>query len=183
VQFYDKALESGGEINAIRMESRFFKETAQVLGMCLASKDNAESFEAQIRSAIGGSIDFRDRQQKHRHIDRMERLDWWSEVLKVLGESRIVCHKSSPPLQQSLEYMRDTWAGSLALMYEIAESQGQDGDAIISSLVSLMVDAGKRKLSNGWRPGARSLDLDFVELLDPCRRLRLPVMASCQSQN
>jgi hypothetical protein len=79
--------------------------------------------------------------------------------------------------------MRDTWAGSLALMYEIAESQGQDGDAIISSLVSLMVDAGKRKLSNGWRPGARSLDLDFVELLDPCRRLRLPVMASGQSQN
>jgi hypothetical protein len=183
VIFYDKALESDGEINAIRMESRFSKETAEVLGMCLASKRTVESFEAQIRSAIGGSIDFRDRQQKHRHISRMERLGWWSQVLDVLGESRIVCHKTAPPLQQSLEYLRDTWAGNVALMYEIAESQGQDGDAIISALVSHMVDAGKRKITNGWRPGARSLDLDFVELLDPRRRIRSTVMAPGQSQN
>ena len=166
VVFYDKALESQGEINSVRMECRFAKEAAELVVQALASSFSVDTFNEKIRNAIGGAIDFRDRQGVHRHKDRMVRFDWWQRVLDVLGRAAIVVHHTPPPLQRSMEYFRDTWAGNLALVFELAESQGIDGDAYISSLVKLMVDQGKRKLDFGWRPGARALGLDFVSLLD-----------------
>jgi hypothetical protein len=165
IVFYDKRLESDGEIDCIRMECRFAKDTAELVVQALASSFTQEAFERKMREAIGGSIDFRDRQGVHRHKDRMQRFDWWQSVLDVLGRAVLVVHHTPPPLQRSMEYFRDTWAGNLALVFELAESAGIDGDAYITGLVKLMVDEGKGKLSDGWRPGARSLGLDFVSLL------------------
>ena len=162
---YDKALESRGEINSVRLEARFAKEAAELLFTELAQHECGQALEAQMRAAIGGAIDFRDRKGVHRHKDRMPRFDWWQQVLDVLGEAVFVVHHNKPPLQKALEYCRDTWAASFALMFELAESAGQDGDAIVTTFAKLMVDQGKVKIEEGWRPGARDLGLDLVELL------------------
>jgi hypothetical protein len=165
VVVYNKALESKGQIISNRLEARFFKEAAELVFASLVECGAGEHLEAQMRVTIGGAIDFRDRQGVHKHKDRMPRLAWWQSILDVLGEASFVVHHNKPPLQRALEYCRDTWAASFALLFELAESAGQDGDAIVTTFAKLMVDQGKVKIEKGWRPGARDLGIDLVELL------------------
>jgi hypothetical protein len=83
----------------------------------------------------------------------------------VLEAAPVIVTKSKPPLQKTMEYHRGAYAVSLALTWEIAESQGADAEAFLSSYVRVMIDEGKEKLSNGYRPGARALGLDLPALL------------------
>jgi DNA relaxase NicK len=167
VQFYDKSLESKGEINSIRLEARFFKEHARIAFDVLADAPTFEEFVGLIGSQIGGSIDFVKREGET-HVSRMSRLAWWSRVVDVLGALEYRVRRTVPPLQNSLEYLRDTWSKNLALAWEIAESTGLDADAHLMYLARLMVEEGKRKLDASWcRVGRRNLDLDFVRLLCP----------------
>lgn len=168
VLFYDKALESRGEINATRIEARFFKEHAALIFEALASALSVESMERKIRNHIGGAIDFRER-GTHKHVARMPRLDWWQKVLDALGTMAVRVERAKPPLQAAMEYCRDTWAASFAITWEIAESQGQDADALMCALMREMVERGRERASY-TRPGSRALGLDFAELLAGQRR-------------
>jgi DNA relaxase NicK len=165
VVFYDKCLESDGERNCIRLEVRYFKEKAALVFDALAAAPDEDAFTAQIGAFLGGCIDFRDREGKHKHRARMERFDWWQRAVDVLQSAPVIVMKSKPPLQKTMEYHRSAFAVSLALTWEIVESQGEDADAFLSSYFRLMVDAGKQKLCDGYRPGARALGLDLPALL------------------
>jgi DNA relaxase NicK len=167
VQFYDKLLESKGEIDCIRMEVRYSKDHAHLAFNNLVEADSFATFVATIGQQIGGAIVFLDRSQGETHLDRCTPLDWWSDVVSLLGCLKLRVSRTVPPLQHALEYLRDTWAGALAIAWEVAESQGLDADAHIGVLARLMVEQGKQKLDRGWRPGARSLGLDFERLLCP----------------
>ncbi len=165
VVFYDKGLESKGERDCVRMEARFFKEHAAAVFAMLATAPDVGAFTSIMRGVLGDSIDFRNR-GNHRHLDRMERLAWWQTVLDHLEELPVVVSRSKPPLQRSLEYHRECWSVSLALFWEICESKGLDADAVLVAYVKLIIDKGKRKLTDGYRPGARALGLDIPALLD-----------------
>ncbi len=165
VVIYDKGLETKGEKNCIRIEARYFKEKAARVFEALASAPDEAAFTRQIGKFLGGCIDFRDRQGKHKHRDRMERFDWWQRAVDVLEAAPVIVTKSKPPLQKTMEYHRGAYAVSLALTWEIAESQGADAEAFLSSYVRVMIDEGKEKLCNGYRPGARALGLDLPALL------------------
>jgi hypothetical protein len=165
VQFYDKGLESEGERDCIRMEVRFAKDHAQLAFLSLVLADSVEVFTSQICALIGGSIMFLDRSDGETHLDRCAPLSWWLSVLKLLGSARVVVRRESPPLQRSLEYLRDAWSMNLALMFEIAESQGLDGEQVVAAFVGRMVAAGKLKLDDGKKPGVKGLGLDIPRLL------------------
>jgi DNA relaxase NicK len=164
VQIYDKLLESKGEIDAVRLEARFFKDLAELTFQNLVASTSFADFNARIGANIGGSISFVDR-GTHTHLARMPVLSWWADIVSLLGRLKLQVRRVAPPLQHALAYCRDTWAASWAVAWEIAEGQGLDADAHICMLARLMVERGKEKLDRGWRPGARSLGLDFVELL------------------
>ena len=66
-----------------------------------------------------------------------------------------------------MEYVRDAWSVNFALTFDIAESQGRNGEAVVLDLLRLMVRAGKAKLNAGYRPGVKALGLEFGRLLAP----------------
>jgi hypothetical protein len=165
VQFYDKALESDGERDCVRMEVRYAKDHAQAAFLMLVLAESLDVFTSQLCAIIGGSINFLDRSDGETHLDRCAPLPWWSALLKLLGSARVVVRREAPPLQRSLEYLRDAWSLNLALAFEVAESQGLNGDEVLAQLVRLMVLAGKLKLDAGKKPGVKGLGLDIPRLL------------------
>ncbi|MFA5629786.1 MAG: replication initiation factor domain-containing protein [Dehalococcoidales bacterium] len=80
---YDKNLESKGEMDCVRWEVEFTKQTAKTIFLELCSAPDLETFAGMIGAIIGGSIDFVNR--KGTHLDRMERLDWWQRIVDILG--------------------------------------------------------------------------------------------------
>jgi hypothetical protein len=165
---YDKFLESKGLIDATRFEVELSQEIGQCAFESLVCCDSREAFECKIGELTCGAIDFVDKSGAHRHADRMERLPWWAWLVSIVGEARVSVARVIPPLQSTLEYLRDAFCTSTALLYEMADSVGQDGEAAVLEFARLMVDMGKRKLARpdvAGRMGARRLGLDFDRLL------------------
>ena len=168
VVFYDKTLESKGEVDAVRMEARYFKKHAHGAFSLLAQAEDQGRFTSQIAGLIGGAIRFIDRGGgAETHLDRCDPLPWWSAVIDLLGMQRVVVRRAAPALQRAMEYVRDAWSVNFALTFEIAESQGRNGEAVVLDLLRLMVRAGKAKLNAGYRPGVKALGLEFGRLLAP----------------
>jgi hypothetical protein len=166
VVFYDKTLESRGEIDAIRLEARHFKDVAQATFAVLVQAPTFEEFCSLVGRAIAGSINFLDRSSGETHLSRCPLLPWWSNVVQLLGRLRVRVSRPLAPFQQSLEHRRDVGdCMSWALLHELAESQGMCGDTAVLAFAWLLVQRGKAKLDAGKRPGARSFALDFDRLL------------------
>jgi hypothetical protein len=87
-RFYDKTAESGGVIDANRIEVELKGSKAD------------QAFEAWLRPAAGnedeatqiladflaGNIDFIDRSEGDKNLDRCPRLAWWQNILDLVGQ-------------------------------------------------------------------------------------------------
>lgn len=108
---YDKTLESQGEIDAIRWEVEFTKETAKQVFQTLVSAENIALFTASISALIGGSINFVDR--KGTHLDRMSRLDWWQTIIDLLGCVKLRNEKAVQTIESSIQWVERSVASTL----------------------------------------------------------------------
>lgn len=158
VQFYDKGLESDGEIPSIRMELRAAKDVANdCWHKLLLASGSDEELARTMCQVLGGCIDFIERGDET-HVDRMPRLGWWSAIVSSLGQAKLVVQRVIPPLQKSWEHIKKAVAPTLALIRVVAQSQGYD---LLACLEDVM-DQAEEKIA--WkRQGKRDLGLNLVE--------------------
>ena len=155
LKVYDKLLESRGTLDCIRWELRLSGERAETAFECLASSLSLASFVRKLTQYVGGCVDFKA-DPDETHLDRRERLPWWQKLLDVIDSARLVVHRTIPPLQKSLNYLRETWAKKLALGRVIIEGLGGD----FFGWVSDVVDEGEKRID--WnRAGGLDLGLDL----------------------
>lgn len=127
VIFYDKSLESKGLILSNRVEAGQYKDKAQAAWVKLieAARRGVDHFIAAVGQIVCGSIDFRDRRE-HRHIERMERLAFWSAIVDQLGSLKLKVEKSTSTLNASLCSMVKQYGKKLGRALVVAEAMGED---------------------------------------------------------
>ena len=108
---YDKTLESQGEIDAIRWEVELTKETAKTAFLALVIAEELALFTASIAALIGGSINFIDR--KGTHLDRMSRLDWWQDIVNLLGCVKLRNETAVQTIESSIQWVAKSVASTL----------------------------------------------------------------------
>jgi hypothetical protein len=168
VVFYDKNLQSKGQVNSIRIESRFFKQRADVIVQALTTAPNMIVLSSKANALIAGSIDFRRRTNNNdRHADRYPRLEWWERVVNALSHSTINVTRPIHPLMKSAAYHRFAYAKTLAAISTQADKQGWDGRGVIHRHVDLMISEGLDRLSVEPMPECRDLTLNVEQLLAP----------------
>jgi hypothetical protein len=118
-RFYDKNVESGGVINANRMEIELKRSKAhQAFVAWLQPPAGDEQMAAQILAEfLVGNIDFIDRSEGDKNLDRCPRLAWWQAVLDVVGRGV----KLSPiyavaTIQKSADWLVFRVAPTLAML-------------------------------------------------------------------
>jgi hypothetical protein len=109
VRYYNKAVESEGEIDAYRWEVQFRDEHAQTIFSHWAQVDPAEA-EAKgpqfLSSMVTGSVHFCDRSVGDGHIDRCPVLGWWAQLLDRAAQGvRLAISKKQPLLERTLEWL------------------------------------------------------------------------------
>ena len=114
---YDKLLESRAkgepEIDAIRYEVRFDGKKARAAFATLCGAADAESLAGVVGSLVGGAIDFLHRGEET-HLDRMERVAWWTALVERLGALRLRVDRFVPSLPKTLFHLGRQWLGTIA---------------------------------------------------------------------
>jgi hypothetical protein len=163
-RIYNKCLESGGEVNAVRLEVEFSKEMANHVGRLLSMSGSADVMEKKISEAIGGSIDFRERGE-HAHIDRMPRLPWWQKILDRLGACKYSVDRVIPKLQRTVEYLCQTYGPTFAAWKMVTESRGLDFLAVIDEITMM----NESRVNAAWVK-RRDIEIDVERLgVSPAR--------------
>lgn len=163
-RIYDKALESNGQVNAIRCE----------LELCKVKKDNnpahlyweilldtpPDQVWQKVAKIVLGKLAFIDRRpEAHGHVDRMLYLEWWQALLDaVKGGLVVAIRRIIPPFQRTMEYVRDTFAPILKLAGEIVADTGHD----LMSMIRLWVDEAAYPRQ---QHGRRDMGLNVPRLL------------------
>lgn len=127
VRVYDKALETQGRIDSVRLEIEFSGELAKQIGdLSLSDAEDAQQFARKLGRLITGHIDFRDRRQgKERNLSRMPVLSWWAECVKLLGEPlHLLALGVVSTLQKTLLWFRRQVAPAFAYVSQALESMG-----------------------------------------------------------
>jgi hypothetical protein len=158
LKVYDKALESHGEIDAIRWELKLCGERAGQVFEDLCGYESDAKLVKKLTNCVGGCIDFKA-DPNQTHLDRRPRLAWWQSLLDVLGSARLVVNRVTPPLQKTLLYLWETYIPKLAVGRVIIEGRGGD---FLGMLMGWLQAAEKEVDWN--RMGRLDLGLDFVAL-------------------
>ncbi len=161
LKVYDKMLESGGEIDAIRWELKLSGERAEQVFDRLASCETDAVLVRVMTVCLGGCVDFKA-EPAETHLDRRPRLAWWESLLSVLGSAKLVVSRIVPPLQRTLVYMRHSYARTLALARVIVEGIGGDFHGMIEE----WAQQGERKID--WNRASQiDLGLDLLAIGSP----------------
>ena len=161
VQFYDKTLESQGEKDCNRLEVRWFGTQARELfeALCEFAEDNEVKWWRMLANFIGGSIEFREFTGVRRRRREVPICSWWADVVAALGAFRLSWRKVKPALEASVLAFKKQYSRLLALVCDVVDSSGGDGEAFL-----LMLVRPHRRKIKGWRQGARDLGLDWERL-------------------
>lgn len=138
IRFYDKTLESDGEIDAIRYEVEYSGDLAggsrgddglMVMGVgeILAHCETDAEFVRTIGRLLAGAIDFRQRGNE-KNLDRMPRLSWWENTLQVLTETgeklKLAVLRYKPTIARKMRFLVKQASPTLAYAGVICESIG-----------------------------------------------------------
>lgn len=128
VRYYDKSIESQGEIDSFRLEAQLRRSSADIVcdliyQIDIASDDFLALYVDLLKNIVVGSIDFLDRSVDgdRKRIDRSERLPFWLNFLKRLDAYGI---KVSPIRPKASLHKTVRWIGrqvqtSLALLNDV----------------------------------------------------------------
>jgi hypothetical protein len=121
LRFYDKALESKGEINVCRWEVEFSDQYARELFRRLVATYGPHWTEEKtaraIGSAIGGAIDFRiNLHDGNPHVDRHERYPFWQQIVDRLGCVPMKIKRQGKDVECADRYIHQQVAGTLQML-------------------------------------------------------------------
>jgi DNA relaxase NicK len=132
-RFYNKSVESNGEIDSYRLEGQYRDGNSQVIFRHLVEQPkNDSSFLQDVASIVCSCIDFYTGDK-----DNKERLDWWENFRKMIKASdlKLGCGRSKTTLERSFEWLEKSVVRTLATVEMFYEQTGQDfGEFLNASL-------------------------------------------------
>lgn len=124
VVFYDKAVESDGEINACRCELKAYDIKAQVIFEILA-QSSLEEWSQHIMGFIKGAIDFFYLDEEENKVS----CSWWQQIFKDVEAWTLPSKsRSNPSLSKALEYVKKQVAPTLSMLANIITYLGEPGE-------------------------------------------------------
>jgi Replication initiation factor len=123
LRIYDKAVETDGEINAIRFELEAKQGRSEQIGALIYNSVgySEQQLKKLFVDLITGSIDFIERRHDTTNLDRMKRLQWWQEFLDFVASSPLKFQLPKPErtLEKSRNWLNRQVASTLAMLHEV----------------------------------------------------------------
>lgn len=147
LRIYDKFLESNGRLNCVRWELELADERARMAweAICRVNGDMIEGVNAGVASVIGSmigaSVDFKKR-TGDKNLDRLERYDWWQELLARMGRDPALLRvtREKKKVHKSLEYIVRQCSGTMQMVHEALGT-----DVFLPMLVDIVTSQDRMK--------------------------------------
>lgn len=142
LRYYNKSVESGGEIDSYRWEVEFKGHRAQQVFEDYIKFDAFEFDElapVALSNYIVGAIDFVDRTSGDR-LERQEKLDWWEEFASRIGSGiRTLTRQCKAEISKKIAWIKKSVETSLALLQEAV------GRAAFDSFFKACIQSGRKR--------------------------------------
>lgn len=128
-RFYDKEAESGGEILANRMELELKRSKAHQAFVAYLTPPAGNEIEAALLLAefVMGNIDFIDREQGDKNLDRCPRLPWWQAMKDKIAQGvRLAPLRAVATIEKSLEWLEKKVFPTIVAIERLLGSQASD---------------------------------------------------------
>lgn len=128
-RFYDKSVESGGQIDANRMELELKRSKAhQAFVAWLQPPAGDEETATKILAEfLTGNIDFIDRSKGDAHLDRCPRLEWWQALLDAVAEGvKLSPIIAVPTIEKSMDWINFKVGPTLAMLRRVLADSFDD---------------------------------------------------------
>ncbi len=165
-RWYDKGLESEGEIDCIRGEVETSAETADAWFNIICEADDLSEFERILGKIVCGSIDFMDKSGAHGHVDRYERVGWYQRIIDLVGEAVITVARVQPTLERSVEYVKRVTPIIFARLARVVDDAGMCGEELVVDLVRKLLHVGFGKLDSRGAPPPLDCRIDLMRVLE-----------------
>lgn len=134
IRIYDKAIESAGKIDAIRIELELSGERSSDCFSILAQSP-VECWGQLIAGWIKDAIKFVDRSVSER-VDRCPMLPWWEALLGAFERLSLSVHKPEPVLEKVKRWVKKQVAPSLSMVLEYCHRTGEDWFEWIGEIIA-----------------------------------------------
>jgi DNA relaxase NicK len=145
VRIYDKATESDGEIDSVRIEAELHDKIAQqaVAQWVAIDPENFEEMSAlYLANVVVGSIKFIER-TADKNVSRMPTLSWWQDILNEVGEGiRHTVKAVKTTLEEKKEWVTRQVSTTLAMFVQIM------GMSNFFNYMKSELDAGQKRFTD-----------------------------------
>lgn len=140
-RFYDKSVESGGEIDAFRLEGEFKDGYAKSVFQQLLKAPNDSSFHQEIIDATLTPLDFYSMDENREKIF----LEWWLAFKKLCnaGKSAVNSGRIKTSIDKTMEWIENQVEAPLANLERYLDRVGDD----FCSWLNARLESGRRKLT------------------------------------
>lgn len=154
-RFYNKSVESNGEIDSYRLEGQFRDTNANMIFNHLVQQPkNDKAFLRDIASVTYSCIDFYSGER-----DKKERVEWWENFRDLVKASdiEIGCGRSKTTIEKSMEWLEKSVIRTLATVEEFYEATNQD----FAEFLNASLEAGRRKIRDVHKTIVKSALIDI----------------------
>ena len=139
--FYDKSIESGGEIDSIRIELSAYQHYATEIFEDITDAP-IDGWGDIIFGWINGSIDFRKRKDDNdKDPGRRPRLRWWDKIVKDAVSLKPAVFRPPNCFQDVSDWLFNQVAPSLAMQFV---GRSRKGEEFLDFILQLIRDGEKR---------------------------------------
>jgi len=134
-RFYDKDIESGGEIKANRMELELKRTKAHQAFLAWLAPDIGDEAATidVLRGFLTGNIRFLDRSKDDPNLDRLEVLPFWASMIELLGEGvKLSPIRAIATIERSLDWLQHRVFPTIAAC---RRALGQEFDSLMESFM------------------------------------------------
>lgn len=133
LRFYDKSVESKGELDCYRLELQLRADSANTVVRSITDaafqmEEHMEVMPQFLASLVVGSVDFVDRvedDRREKNLDRCERLQWWQSFIDRVGNSmRLSIPRPRKTLENTLDWVNRQVQVTLALIHDVVGERG-----------------------------------------------------------
>ncbi len=160
--FYNKAVESDGQVDSHRVEVRLRDYKADQVFQHLAAWSPGD-FQAEgpkyLASIVTGAVHFVDRTSCDHNLDRLPVLAWWAEFCQRCGGARLklAAKKIVHSMERKINWFFSDVAPSLAMI------KGVLSPSDFRDFKENLIDSGESRLSEKQRAQMRVFSFDWYE--------------------
>lgn len=148
-RYYDKDIESQGEIPCYRWEVEYSGEKAKEAWSALVGCSTVDELSRKLGGLVTGGIDFRNRDDDPQFC-RCKRYDWWQSILDEIGNLPISISKRQTDIQRKKEWVEKNLVVLLAQIRLHVEAMGRSSGRYFRDLT----DIGIQKMTKEQRDQA-----------------------------